>query len=176
MQDAPVQDASAQDATVADASTPIDATAGPDAQTVDFCSATAVRYPLRNATARFFFDSNGVTTQETTIPIVVSASETSTGLTNPPWMDIVERPGGVGLSFREVTISRSPCNFSNSPEYRVASFADQTFSFRWTVAINDTTRAATIPRLTTGTWYINVRNQSCNATMCDYRFEYQGLR
>jgi hypothetical protein len=166
----------------ADGSVPIDATHSVDAsdaeplQPMNFCASDAIEYPTIGTKERFFTDTMGMFTQTVVVPIRISAETTTVGIPTPRF-SIVERPGGFKLAIREVTISRSKCNFDKSPEFQIAVASNPDTDPSWNVAINDTTRPANVPRLTTGLWYVNIRNfNPPGPGPSEIRFTYSGLQ
>jgi hypothetical protein len=68
---------------------------------------------------------------------------------------------------------RSTCNFDKNPEVRLRNASDGFFEWSRSLAISDASRVNTVPRRSTGLWYINVRNANA-LRRSDIRLEYRG--
>ena len=106
-----------------------------------------------------------------TLDIGSSAAITTAGKSRVPSLWFVETSGGLQAA-KEVTISTSPCNFTN-PEFVVAGPNDYASTGRVSLFINDPSRNTFYPKLTTGRWFINVRNVpgTCSGT-CNTNIQY----
>jgi hypothetical protein len=119
------------------------------------CPSGTLYYVMSSANSSYI-DTNGqYGTTPVSITMDVASNNSTTGLTNLPKLWFYESPS-YPESYKEVTISSSPCNFTN-PEY-VVSAADAFNQGGWKFLLFNDSRLATYPRLNTGRWYINVRN------------------
>jgi len=120
------------------------------------CPPGTLQYVMSSAVSSYI-DTNGqYGTTPVSVTMDVASTTTTAGVTNLPKLWYFESPS-YPESIKEVTISTSPCNFSNNPEF-VVSAASAFNQGGWKFILFNDTRAATYPRLTTGRWYINVRN------------------
>lgn len=135
------------------------------------CSPDARLYSLDlNASSVIgLIDSSG---QVGTTPVVIeltvgSAAQFSTmgrTETNLPKVWYFERPSSPQAA-KQVTLATSPCNFDN-PEYVLLNGRQG----GWTSVVVNDPRTTTLPKISAGRWYLNIRNLvgSCDpSTACD---------
>jgi hypothetical protein len=161
----------ADDASTYDA--PTNADTDSDGPPPNYCDDAAVTYRSIDAANMYTESSEGVVTQTMVFPFVVRAQDSTVGLTQAPVFRVGKRPGSLE-GRREITISRSKCNFDKRPEFTVVVANDYSDPFNWSVAINDPNRPAAV-RLTTGTWYVNIRNLNAKEVR-NITLEYDGIR
>lgn len=90
-------------------------------------------------------------------------------LSTLPTIIFAEAPGSPA-SIKDIRISQNPCDFTGTAQIIGIDGPD---GWRY-VSINDPSRTGFgFAKLTTGTWYINVRNQGCSG-VCDTHVEVPG--
>lgn len=133
---------------------------------------------------RYSFNPAGInqeiatTNQVGTTPVLIIMDVGGPGIVSTvgkarvPSIWFVEVSGGA-MSSKEVTISKSPCNFLN-PEFVIASPNDFASTGRVSIYLNDQGRTPSRPNLTQGRWYINLRNVpgTCGASICNTDIQY----
>ena len=120
------------------------------------CPSGTLQYVMSSVSSSYI-DTNGqFGSTPVSVTMDVASTTTTTGVSSLPKLWYFESPS-YPESIKEVTISRSPCNFTSNPEF-VVSAASAFNQGGWKYILFNDTRAATYPRLTTGRWYINVRN------------------
>lgn len=134
------------------------------------CPGGTLQYVL-SSTSSSLIDTNGqFGATPVSVTMDVSSTNTTVGASNLPRLMYYETPGSTE-SFKQVTISSSPCNFS-SPEFVVSAPSEYNQGGWKYILLNDT-RAGPYPRLTTGRWYINIRNLDGECTgQCNTRIQF----
>jgi len=94
-----------------------------------------------------------------TIQLTIGANQSTAGRSTLASIGISEGPSAI-LSYKHATISRNPCDF-NTATSQILIYDD--LAATTLIAINDPRAGAGFVRLTTGTWYINVKNIGCGS-------------
>ena len=101
--------------------------------------------------------------------IAPTQSTAGRSLSTLPTVIFAEAPGSPA-SIKDIRISQNPCDFTGSAQVIGTDGPD---GWRY-VSINDPSRTGFgFAKLTTGTWYLNVRNQGCSG-VCDTHVEVPG--
>lgn len=119
------------------------------------CPSGALKYVLSSTVASYIDSSGQYGTTPVSVTMDIDANTTTTGTAFLPQIWWYETPG-YPQSRKHVTLSKSPCNFT-TPEFVLASEAAYKQGGWVNVLINDT-RPGLTARMSTGRWYINVRN------------------
>lgn len=99
-----------------------------------------------------------------TVKLTIGDSQNTSGSSTLPGISIYESPAA-NIAFKQATISKNPCDFTSTAQPIL--YWEQAGTRL--VALNDPNRVGSgILRLTTGTWYINVKNLDCQG-LCSTR-------
>ncbi len=107
-----------------------------------------------------------------TIKFTISATQSTAGrsLSTLPRVVFFESPGSPQAN-KTVYISRNPCDFSTSEAQPIGINSPDGWRY---ISLNDPSRVGfSAAPLSTGEWYINVRNQGC-VGVCGTRIEVSG--
>lgn len=140
-------------------------TANLQSNVTNYCSRSVPDVTVPDSSVAGFYDIPMIGADTYTIKLTISDTQNTTGASFLPSIGIIESPSA-NIAFKHATISKNPCDFTGTAQ--TIMYWEQTGGRL--VTLNDPNRVGSgYARLSTGTWYVNIKNLDCQG-LCYTRF------